>query len=112
MTNEILVFWLICGGVAVAALLLCRRWAHWAVAIVPLTSFVPLALAASVGPEGPRFASVAEWDAYTACAAVFAANVIGLALGKYRFVFFTLFPGRGPDPGRAWEERKKRLFGE
>ncbi len=87
-------FWVASVGVAVLALLLCRRWSHFALFVLPLSVVFPWALSESEGVHGARFPGVQVEHILGACALVLLANLVGMRLGKFRFVFFTLYPGR------------------
>ena len=88
-------FWLASFGVAILALLVCRRWSQFALFVLPLSVAFPWALASSEGPQGSRFPAVQVEHILGACALVLIANLVGMQLGGFRFVFFTLYPGRG-----------------
>lgn len=88
-------FWLASVGAATLAFLICRRWSHFALFVLPLSVALPWALSASEGLHGPRFPGVQVEHILGACALVLLANLAGMQLGGYRFVFFTLYPGRG-----------------
>ena len=88
-------FWLASFGVAILALLACRRWSQFALFVLPLSVAFPWALASVEGPQGSRFPAVQVEHILGACALVFIASLVGMQLGGFRFVFFTLFPGRG-----------------
>jgi hypothetical protein len=87
-------FWLASGGAAGLAFLLCRRWSHLALFVLPLSVAFPWALSESEGVHGSRFPGVQIEQVLGACALVLLANLVGMRLGKFRFVFFTLYPGR------------------
>lgn len=87
-------FWVASAGAATAAFLLCRRWSHLALFVLPLSVALPWALAASEGPGGPRFPGVQMHHILGACALVLLANFAGMLLGGFKVVFFTLHPGR------------------
>jgi hypothetical protein len=95
MGNSVTAFWLSSLVVAILALLVSRRWSRFALFILPLSVAFPWALASSEGPHGPRFPEVQVEHILGACVLVLIANLVGMQLGGFRFVFFTLFPGRG-----------------
>ena len=95
MGSSVTSFWLFSLVVAILAFLASRRWSQFALFILPLSVVLPWALASSEGPHGSRFPTVQVEHILGACALVFIASLVGMQLGGFRFVFFTLFPGRG-----------------
>ncbi|MEO7795095.1 MAG: hypothetical protein ABIV06_10015, partial [Thermoanaerobaculia bacterium] len=93
--SRVTAFWMSSLGVAMLALFACRKWPRFALAILPLSVAFPWALASSEGPQGSRFPSVQVEHVLAACALVLIANLVGMQMGGFRFVFFTRFPGRG-----------------
>lgn len=97
-------FWVASLGVAILALLACRRWSQFALFVLPLSVALPWAIASSEGPQGARFPTVQAEHILGAGALVLLANIVGMQLGGFRFVFFTLFPGRGDSAKRGQED--------
>ena len=97
-------FWLSSLLVAILALLANRRWAPLALFILPLSVVFPWALASSEGPHGSRFPGVQVEHILGACALVLIANLVGMHWGGFRFVFFTLFPGRGDSAKKSRDD--------
>jgi hypothetical protein len=99
-------FWLATCGVALLAFLVCRKWARFAFVVLPLSVVFPYALASAEGPLGARFPAVQAENVLGACALVLIANLVGMRLGKYRFVFYTLYPGRKESATERVEDRR------
>jgi hypothetical protein len=91
----VIAFWVASLGVAILALLACRRWSQFALFVLPFSVALPWAIASSEGPHGARFPTLQVEHILGACALVLLANIVGMQLGGFRFVFFTFFPGRG-----------------
>lgn len=97
-------FWLSSVVVAILALLASRKWSQFALFILPLSVAFPWALASSEGPHGSRFPGVQVEHILGACALVLIANLVGMQWGGFRFVFFTLFPGRGDSAKKSRDD--------
>ena len=59
-----------------------------------LSVTLPWVLAESEGAHGLRLPGVQLEHILGACALVLLANLVGMWLGGFKFVFFTLYPGR------------------
>ena len=99
-------FWLSSVVVAILALLATRKWSQLALFILPLSVAFPWALASSEGPHGSRFPAVQVEHILGACALVLIANLVGMQLGGFRFVFYTLFPGRGGSSRKGHDDQQ------
>jgi hypothetical protein len=104
MGSSVTAFWLASLMVALLAFLASRRWSQFALFILPMSVAFPWALASSEGPHGSRFPAVQVEHILGACALVLIANLVGMQLGGYRFVFFTLFPGRGDSSSKGHDD--------
>lgn len=99
-------FWISSLVVAILAFLANRRWSQLALFILPLSVAFPWALAFSEGPHGSRFPAVQVEHILGASALVLVANLVGMHLGGFRFVFFTLFPGRGGSAKKGHDDQQ------
>lgn len=98
-------FWLSSVAVGILAFLACRKWSQLALFFLPLSVAFPWALASSEGPHGSLYPAVEVEHILGACALVLIANLAGMQLGGFRFVFFTLFPGRGDSSKKGHDDR-------
>lgn len=104
-------FWVSSFVVAILALLACRKWAQLALFILPLSVAFPWALASSEGPDGSRFPGVQVEHIVSACVLVLIANLVGMQLGGFRFVFYSLFPGRGTSAKKGHDDDRLGTVG-
>ena len=105
MGSSVTAFWLSSVVVAILAFLACRKWSQLALFFLPLSVAFPWALASSEGPHVARFLAVEVEHILGACALVLIANLVGMQLGGFRFVFFPLFPGRGGSSKKGHDDR-------
>jgi hypothetical protein len=99
-------FWIASLVVAVLAFLACRRWPRFALFVSPLSVVFPWALASSEGSHGARFPAIQDEAILGACALVLIANLVGMQLGGFKFVFFTLHPGQRDSAKKSHDDRR------